>query len=74
MPKIFSKEVVGFPNHEEHLKYLHDRLQEDGLHIQLIKGLNEEVVKGLVAQAVVSNFLLEDQLRVTPIRVANINS
>ena len=56
------------------MKYLHDRQQEDKLHIQLVKGLNEKVVKGLVAQAAVSNFLLDDQLRVTPQRVADIKS
>ena len=56
------------------MKYLHDRMQEDEIHIQLVKGLSEKVVKGLVAQATVSNFLLEDQLRVTPLRVAEIKS
>ena len=44
------------------MKYLHDRLQEDELHIQLVKGLNEKVIKILVAQDAVGNFLLEDQL------------
>ena len=56
------------------MKYLHDRMQEDELHIQLVKGMDEKVVKGLVAQAAVSNFMLEDQLRVTPQRVAEIKS
>ena len=56
------------------MKYLHDRIQEDELHIHLVKGLNEKVVKGLVAQYAVSNFLLEDQLRVTPQRVVEIKS
>ena len=56
------------------MKYLHDRLQEDELHIQLVKGMNEKVVKGLVAQAAISNFLLEDHLRVTPQSVVEIKS
>ena len=49
-------------------------MQEDELHIQPVKGLNEKVIKSLVAQAVVSHFLLEDQLRVTPPRVADIRT
>ena len=67
-----TKRLQGFPTQEEHLKYLHDRLQEDELNIQLIKDVNEKVVKGLIAQATVNNFLLEDQLRVTPPRVTEI--
>ena len=69
-----AKRLQEFPDQEDHLKYLHDRLQEDELHIQLVKGMDEKVVKGLVAQAAVSNFMLEDQLRVTPQRVAEIKS
>ena len=61
-----TKRIQEFRAHEEHLKHLHDRLQEDELSIQLIKGLNEKVIKSMVAQVTVSNFLLEDQLRVTP--------
>ena len=56
------------------MKHLHDRLQEDELSIQLIKGLNEKVIKSMVAQYVVSNCILEDRLRVTPPRVADIKT
>ena len=56
------KRLQEFPDQEEHLKCLHDRLQEDELHIHLVKGMNEKVVKGLVAQAAVSNFLLRTSL------------
>ena len=56
------------------MKYLHDRLHEDELSIQLIKGLNEKVIKSLVALAAVSNCLLEDQFRVTPPRVDDIKT
>ena len=52
-----AKRLHEFPAHEKHLKQLHDWLQEDELNIQLIKGLNEMVIKSMVAQAVVSNFL-----------------
>ena len=50
-----TKRLQEFPPYEEHLKHLHDRLQEDELSIQLIKGLNAKVIKGMVAQAAVSN-------------------
>ena len=46
------------PN-EEHLQQLHARFQEDELGIQLIKNLDERVIKNVIAQAVVSNFILE---------------
>ena len=69
-----AKRLQDFPGQEENSKYLHDRLQEDEINIQLVKGLNEKVVKGLVVQAAVSNFMLEDQLRVTPPRVVEIKS
>ena len=35
-----AKRLQEFPGQEEHLKYLHDRMQEDELNIQLVKGLN----------------------------------
>ena len=54
------KRLQEFPDHEEHLKYLHDRMQEDELHIQVVEGMNRNVVKCLFAQVAVSNFLLED--------------
>ena len=69
-----TKRLQEIPDQEEQLKYLHDRMQEDELNIQLVKGLNKKVVKGLVAQAATINCLLEDQLRVTPQRVVEIKS
>ena len=50
--------------HEEHLKQLNDTLQEDELNILLVKGLDAKVVKSLVAQATISNCLLEYLLTV----------
>ena len=58
--------------HEEHLKKLKDKLQEDELNIQLVKGLDAKVIKGLVAQEKIHNYLLKYLLRVTPARVAYI--
>ena len=55
-----QKRLQEFPDQEDHLKHLHDKLQEDELNIQLVKCLTDKVVKGLVAQAAVSNCLLED--------------
>ena len=69
-----ARRLQEFPGQEEHLKYLHDRMQEDELNIQQVKGLNEKIVKSLVAQAAVSNCLLEEQLRVTPQKVAEVKS
>ena len=49
-----------------------DKLQEDELNIQLVKGLDAKALKSLAAQAAVSNYLLEYLLRVIPVRVADI--
>ena len=48
--------------HEEHLKQSLDRLQEDELGIQLIKILEDKVLKSVIAQEAVNNYPLEDQL------------
>ena len=69
-----AKMLQEFSAQVEHLKYLYDRLQKDELHIQLVKGLNENVIKRLVVQGAVSNGLLEDQLRVTTLMVADIKT
>ena len=54
-----TQRLQEFPEHEENLKQLNDKLQEDELNIQLVKGLDTKVVKSLVAQAAVSNCILE---------------
>ena len=69
-----TKRLQEFPGNEEHLKYLHHKLQEDELILQQVKGLNEKVVNNLVAQDAVSNCLLKDQLIFTPQRVEEIKS
>ena len=50
------------------------RWQEDEQGTQLVKGLDEKVLKTAIAQTTVSSHLLEDQLRLIPARVANIKS
>ena len=49
-------------------------MQEDELDIQLVKNLNEKVIKNMIAQVVVSNCLLEYQLQVIPKRMADIKT
>ena len=55
-----KKRLDELPAHEEHLKQLHARLQEDELGIQLIKILDEEVLKSVIAQATVNSCRFED--------------
>ena len=43
-----------------YLKQLQECWQEDEQAIRLVKGLDEKVLKTAIAQAVVSNHLLED--------------
>ena len=61
-------------DHEGFLKQLQVIWQEDEQGIQLVKGLDEKVLKAAIAQATMSNNLLEDQLHLNPARVANIKS
>ena len=53
-----KKRLDELPPHEEHLQQLHARFQEDELSIQLIKNLDERVIKNVIAQDAVSNCLL----------------
>ena len=69
-----NKRLDGLLAHEEHLKQLHDRLQEDELGIQLIKSLDDKGLKSVIAQATVNNCQLEDQLRLLPARMNNIKA
>ena len=62
------------PDHEGFLEQLQVRWLKDEQSIQLVKGLDEKVLKIAIAQATVSSHLLEDQLRLIPARVANIKS
>ena len=67
-----AKRIQEFPEHAEELKYLQENIQEDEIRIQQVKGITKKDVKSLVEHVVVSNFLLEDHLRVIPPRVAKI--
>ena len=69
-----KKRLEELPEHEEYLKQLQFKWQEDESGIQLVKSLDEKVLKTVIAQAAVSNHLLEDQLHLIPARVANIKA
>ena len=87
--RLFSKKVLTTHNrcqtsskrrldelspHEENLNQLHAGFQEDELDIRLIKNLDERVIKNVIAQATLSNFLLEDQLQLLPARMVDIRA
>ena len=57
-----KKRLDELPTHKEHLKQLHARFQKDELGIQLIKSLDEKVLKSVNAQVAVRNCLLEYHL------------
>ena len=69
-----NKRLDGHPSHEEHLKQLHHRLQEDEMGIQLINNLDDKVIKSVISQEIVNNCRLEDQLRLLPTRMNNIKA
>ena len=50
-----KKRLDKLSAHEERLKQLHDRLQEDELGIQLIKSLYDKVLKSVISQAAVNS-------------------
>ena len=66
--------IQEFPDKDEHLKYLQDRLCEDELSIQQIEGITEKVIKYWIAKASNKNFLLEYLYRKTPPKMAKIKS
>ena len=69
-----KKRIDELPEHKEQLKQLHARWKEDELGIQLIKSLDERVLKNVIYQEAVSKHLLEDQLQLIPSRMANIKA
>ena len=54
--------------------YLQDRLHEYEKSIHKIEGISEEVVKTQIAQAYVSDYLLEDLYILTPAKVTNVET
>ena len=54
--------------------YLQDKLHEDEQNIQKIEIISEEVVKTWIAQASVSNYLLEALYRLTPPKVTAVET
>ena len=68
------RRLEELPDHEMFLKQLQERWQEDEQAIQLVKGLDERVLKNAIAQATVSSHLLEDQRHLISARMENIKS
>ena len=56
------------------MKQLQEQCSEDKQGIQLVKKLDEEVLKTEIAHATVSSHLLEDQLLLIPARVVGIKA
>ena len=56
------------------MKYLQDKVEEDELSIQKIKGITEKVVNNWVAQSLVSSFLLKYMVNITQPKAVEINS
>ena len=69
-----AAKINDFPNKDRHVAYLHDILHEDEQYIQKIEIINEEDVRTWVAQAYVSNYILEDLYRTTPKRVTRMET
>ena len=65
MPAFFGCKINDFPNKDQHVAYLQDRLYEDEQYIQKIEIFNEYDLRTWVAQASVSNYILEDLYRTT---------
>ena len=74
MLELYNKETSRVSRSRGAFEVPYDKLQEDELSIQQVKGLKKKVVKNLVAQAAICNFPLEDQLRVTPPRATQLKS
>ena len=57
-----KRRLDELPPHEEHLKHIHARFQEDELGIQLIKNLDERVIKNVIAPFIIlaSNIPIKD--------------
>ena len=62
------------PEHEVFFKQLQEQCNEDEQAIQLVKKLDEEVLKTEIAHAAVSSHLLEYQLRMIMAKVEGIKS
>ena len=72
--KSSKRRLEKIPPREEHFQQLHAIFQEEEHGIQLMKNLDERVIKNVISQATVSKFLLEDQFQLLPARMANIRA
>ena len=56
--KSSKRRMEKIPPREEHFQQLHARFQEEEHGIQLMKNLDERVIKNVISQAIVSSYLL----------------
>ena len=69
-----ARRLEVLPEHEIFLKQLQEQCSEDKQAIQLVKKIDEEVLKTKIEHAAVSSHLLEDQLHLIPTRVEGIKA
>ena len=69
-----KKRLDVLPEHELFLKHLQDRYQEDEQEIQLVKDLDEWILKNAMSHAAVSIHLLEDRFCLGPARIKGVKT
>ena len=69
-----ATKIKDFPNKDQHLKFLQEILFEDEQYIKNMEIISEEYVKTWLAEASISNHLLEDLYRLTLAKVTKVES
>ena len=69
-----TAKINDFPNKDQHVVYLQDRLHEDEQYIQKLEIINEDNVRTWVAQDSITNYILDDLYRATPEKVTYVDS
>ena len=66
---VAEQSLDALPEHELFTELLQSRCQEDEQKMQQVKDLDEQILKDAVARSAVNIHLLEDQLRLSPLRI-----
>ena len=69
-----AAKINDFPNKDQHVAYIQDRLHEDEQYIQKIEIINEEDIKTWVSQDSVNKYVLEYLYRLPPTIVTNVET
>ena len=69
-----AAKIKDFPDKDQHLKFLQDRLLEDEQYILKMEVIKEEDVKNWIAQASISNDIFEYLYKLTPPKVTELES